>query len=179
MARNHKFFFDAERVPRARGPAAEKILMNFLETDVQGSDHICHDLMDDLVAIEDGSDDSREFIGNAHRVTIDNDGVLIEVLAGGDAKAPEATEDGADEASSGAVPSDAVPSGAVPSDAVPSDGASEAATAETSATGAGAVDPAASYRTGLKHFREVLEDWEAFILDDELDDESLLDDDFA
>ena len=126
MARNHKFFFDTDRTPRARGPAAEKTLMSFLETDVQGSDHVCRDLMDDLVAVEDGSDDQREFVGNAHRVTMDREGVALEPL-----------EEGA---------------------------------------GTG------SYRTGRKHFREVLEDWEAFILDDgtdDLADDSLLDDDFA
>lgn len=126
MARNHKFFFDADGTPRARGPAAEKTLMHFLEEDVQGSDHVCRDLMDDLIAIEDGSDDQREFVGNAHRVTMDREGVLVEPL-----------EEGAEHG---------------------------------------------SYRTGRKHFREVLEDWEAFILDDgtdDLADESLLDDDFV
>ena len=126
MGRNHKFFFDAERTPRARGPVAERTLMAFLETDVQGSDHVCRDLMDDLIAIEDGSDDQREFVGNAHRVTMDRDGVLVEPLD--------------------------------------------------------AADGRGSYRTARKHFREVLEDWEAFILDDgtdDLGDDSLLDDDFA
>jgi len=48
MARNLNLFFDADGYPRARGPASEKLLMAFLEEDVQGSDHICHDLMDDM-----------------------------------------------------------------------------------------------------------------------------------
>ena len=49
---------------------------------------------------------------------------------------------------------------------------------DAAAAGSGAADEA-SYRTGSKHFREVLEDWEAFILNDDLADDSLLDDDFA
>lgn len=121
MARNHKFFFDKEGNPKARGPAAEKMLMTFLETDVQGSDHICRDLMDDLTAIEDGSDDSREFTGNAHHVQISPDGVTLTQVIDGDAE--NATQ----------------------------------------------AEPA-TYRLVFKHFREVLEDWEAFILDDLLDD---------
>ncbi len=114
MARNHKFFFDQNGNPRARGPAAEKILMNFLEVDVQGSDHVCRDIMDDLTAIEDESDDSREFIGNAHHVVITPQGVTIQLNDGSESAEP--------------------------------------------------------YTVELKHFREVLEDWEAFILDDLLDD---------
>ncbi|MFK7857254.1 MAG: hypothetical protein AB8B64_00435 [Granulosicoccus sp.] len=93
--------------------------MAFLEVDVQGSDHICRDLMDDLVAIEDESDDSREFIGNAHTVTITPSGVVI-----------------------AANPSD-------------------------SSSGESADTP---HHVPLKHFREILEDWEAFILDDQIDD---------
>lgn len=96
--------------------------MNFLEVDVQGSDHICHDLLEDLTAIEDESDDSREFIGNAHSVTITADGVIITMQHG----------EGEDESE--------------------------------------AHEP---YTVALKHFREVLEDWEAFILDDQLDDPML------
>ena len=111
--------------PRARGPASEKVLMNFLEVDVQGSDHICHDLMEDLTAIEDESDDSREFIGNAHSVTITPDGVVIDSLHGNDVAGDSETE------------------------------------------------PDGPYTVALKHFREILEDWEAFILDDQLDDPML------
>lgn len=99
--------------------------MNFLEVDVQGSDHICHDLMEDITAIEDESDDSREFIGNAHSVTITPDGVVIDMLQGSRSEAegqPEFHE---------------------------------------------------PYTVALKHFREILEDWEAFILDDLLDDPML------
>ena len=146
MARNHKFFFDADRTPRARGPAAEKILMHFLETDVQGSDHVCHDLMDDLVAVEDGSDDQREFVGEVHRVTMDREGVVIETLPQGGDGAEAATGQATGQAPG--TPGEAMRGGTV-------------------------------YRTGRKHFREVLEDWEAFILDDELDDDSLDDDDFT
>ncbi len=93
--------------------------MTFLEVDVQGSDHICRDLMDDLTAIEDESDDLREFIGNAHTVTIQPDGVVIAAN-------------------------------------LPDSGATQTQ-----------PDP---YHVPLKHFREVLEDWEAFILDDQIDD---------
>ena len=125
MARNHNFFFDKDGSPRARGPASEKILMTFLEVDVQGSDHICHDLMEDLTAIEDESDDSREFIGNAHSVTITPDGVVIDRLQGNNVDGDSATE------------------------------------------------PDGPYTVALKHFREILEDWEAFILDDQLDDPML------
>ena len=109
--------------------------MTFLETDVQGSDHICRDLMDDLTAIEDGSDDSREFIGNAHQVVINTEGVILSPVA----SAPDAAE------------------------TTPEAGADSA--------------PADSYRIGLKHFREVLEDWEAFIMDDQVDD-SIVNDEY-
>lgn len=125
MARNHNFFFDQDGSPRARGPASEKVLMTFLEVDVQGSDHICHDLMEDLTAIEDESDDSREFIGNAHSVTITPDGVVIDRLHDGKLEGDD--ESAADQ----------------------------------------------PYTVPLKHFREILEDWEAFILDDQLDDPML------
>lgn len=110
MAKNLNFYFDNEGVPRARGPYSEKVLMAFLEADVQGSDHVLHDLMDDITAIEDGSAEDREFNGNAHSVTIITDGVTI-----------ESNIDGQDD----------------------------------------------EYKTGLKHFREILEDWEAFIMDDQ------------
>ena len=77
MSRNYKFYFDKSGSPCARGPAAEKPLMIFLELDVQGSDHICRDLMDDLTAVEDETADSREFIGNAHCINITATGVTI------------------------------------------------------------------------------------------------------
>ena len=138
--------------------------MTFLEVDVQGSDHVCRDLMDDLVAIEDGSDEQREFVGNAHRVSIDRQGVLIEPLAAR----------GTDEAA-GSAAGEGDPEGKA------SDGeaASAPSTPAAPSSTAGAASGTANYRTGLKHFREVLEDWEAFILDDELENDSLLDDDFA
>jgi len=114
--------------------------MAFLEADVQGSDHICHDLMDDLTAIEDESAESREFIGNAHSVVISSDGVTIECNMD-DVAAPERVSDDTQKIDSGkAGPEKADP-----------------------ATAAAPVQ----YKTGLKHFREVLEDWEAFILDDQ------------
>lgn len=114
MARNLKFYFDGAGVPCARGPLTEKVLMTFLETDVQGDDHICHDLMEDITAIEANAADSREFIGNAHSVTISQEGIVIE------AQNPKDESEESKE----------------------------------------------SYTTGLKHFREILEDWEAFILDE-------------
>lgn len=122
MARNHKFFFDTDGVPRARGPTSERLLMHFLENDVQNSDQVCHDLLEDLVAIEDGSDSSREFIGNAHALTLTPEGIELQPLV------------------------------------------------------EGRPDDNAGYRAGLKHFREVLEDWEAFILDDQMGDPLLEDD---
>lgn len=109
MAKNLKFFFDGDGVPRARGPVSEKVLMAFLETDVQGDDHICHDLMEDITAIEVSAATDREFNGNAHTVTISDTGITI-----------------------------------------------------TSQN----AEPVEIYETGLKHFREILEDWEAFILDE-------------
>ena len=110
MAKNLKFYFDNQGCPCARGPQTERVLMAFLEADVQGDDHICHDLMEDITAVEENAADSREFIGNAHTVTIENSGITI---------------------------------------------VSQSA------------HPAEIYATGLKHFREILEDWEAFILDDQ------------
>ena len=89
--------------------------MTFLEVDVQGSEYICHDLMEDITAIEDQSAELREFAGNAHTVEIKADGITIESLE---------------------------------------------------------ADPLETYTTGLKHFREILEDWEAFIVggEDDMDD---------
>ena len=109
--------------------------MTFLETDVQGSDHICHDLMDDLTAIEDGTDESREFIGNAHSVMLSGEGVVLQRL---DTEAGDVT---------GAPPSVSAPE----------------------------AEPI-RYEAPLKHFREILEDWEAFILNDQIDDQMLDDD---
>ena len=135
MARNHKFFFDNQGSPKARGPASEKVLMTFLEVDVQGSDHICRELMDDVTAIEDESDDLREFIGNAHTVTIAPSGVVIAANLP-DAGDPASTPAPASNAASSDVP----------------------------------MPLHQPYHVALKHFREVLEDWEAFILDDQIDD---------
>jgi len=119
MAKNLKFYFDNFGVPRARGPHSERLLMNFLESDVQGSDHICHDLMNDLTAIEDETAESREFIGNAHSVSITAEGVVINCNID---HAPDPNDSSAGET---------------------------------------------EYQTGLKHFREILADWEAFILDED------------
>ncbi len=151
MAKNLKLFFDRDGSPKARGPSSEKLLMAFLESDVQGSDHICHDLMDDITAIEDESADSREFIGNAHSVVITAEGVTIECNI--DDVAPEEgkTDDKKSE------------------DTAPDGGSGDSAGENKTA----ALNNELIYTTGLKHFREVLEDWEAFILNDQddLDDE--------
>jgi len=158
MARNHKFFFDQHGSPRARGPASEKMLMNFLEQDVQGSDHVCRDLMEDLTAIEDESDDSREFIGNAHAVVISPNGVTIS-SNDPDRHQPDPKLDTSALATS--------------SSAVKPASASDDLTTKDDHT----ADGADEYLVPLKHFREVLEDWEAFILDDQIDD-GLSDDDY-
>ncbi len=113
MARNVKFYFDDSGIPCARGPQTEKLLMAFLETDIQGDDHICHDLMEDIRAIEDGAAEGREFTGNAHSLDITNDTVTITCHA------REQEQD----------------------------------------------DTPETYTTSLRHFREIIEDWEAFILD--------------
>jgi len=147
MARNHKFFFDKDGSPKARGPASEKVLMTFLEVDVQGSDHICRDLMDDLTAVEDESDDSREFIGNAHTVTITPTEAII-VLNTPDVATNASTDTSTDTSTD--VTQDSVTG------------------AKTEAASNLTIDSA--YHVPLKHFREILEDWEAFILDDQLDD---------
>jgi len=79
-------------------------------------EYVCHDLMEDITAIEDESAEQREFSGNAHSVEIKADGIIIQSLE---------------------------------------------------------TDPLETYTTGLKHFREILEDWEAFILggDDDMDED--------
>ena len=141
MSRNYKFYFDKSGTPCARGPAAEKPLMIFLELDVQGSDHICRDLMDDLTAVEDESADSREFIGNAHCINITPSGVTI---------------------SENPPSLDAEPIVASLSDSTPTQ-SNEPVQAQTP------VLDIPSFEVGLKRFREVLEDWEAFILDDQID----------
>lgn len=145
MARNHKFYFDRDGTPRARGPTAERVLMSFLETDVQGSDHVCRDLMDDLEAVEDGTDDVREFTGNAHTVTLRKEGVTIAATPSGQRAGTDAGTD------------------------VGTDAGTDAGDAANAGTGGGSApgsDPDGIYRAAPKHFREVLEDWEAFILDD-------------
>jgi len=116
MARNLKFFFDESGSPCARGPQSEKLLMNFLETDIQGDDHICHDLMEDLDAVNSGAAAQREFTGNAHTVVMLPDGITIE------------------------------------SNVMDDDAAGD--------------DAVTQYKTSLRHFREIVEDWEAFILDE-------------
>lgn len=135
MARNLKFFFDKDGTPRARGPGSERLLMSFLETDVQGSDFVCHDLMDDITAIEDASSDRREFIGNAHTVTMTSRKVVIRAQ---ECTAADSAEAMIDE-SGGEPDADNLPE----------------------------HSDATTYVTALKHFREILEDWEAFILDDQ------------
>jgi hypothetical protein len=154
MARNLNLFFDSNGAPRARGPSSEKILMAFLETDVQGSDHICHDLMEDLTAIEDNYADSREFVGNAHSVVMTAEGVTIECII------DDVADDEGDD-------------NTVNNDSENSDEnknvANKVETSEkqtTSSSTNSAAEPK-QYKTALKHFREVLEDWEAFILDDQ------------
>ncbi len=135
MAKNLNFYFDNNGVPRARGKHSEKLLMSFLETDVQGSEYICQDLMNDLAAVEDESADSREFIGNAHRVNITPDGVVI-------------TSNIEDDVADAQSPT--------------------AAAAENIAPPVAGQEPdAREYITSLKHFREIMEDWEAFILDEQ------------
>lgn len=109
MARNLNFYYNEYGSPCARGPRTERVLMSFLETDVQGDDHICHDLMEDITAVEEREGEAREFIGNAHVVRIFKDGITIETQH---------------------------------------------------------TDPPEYYETGLKHFREILEDWENFILEE-------------
>lgn len=129
--------------------------MAFLEADVQGSDHICHNIMDDITAIEDESAESREFVGNAHSVVITADGVTI-----------ECTIDDPDEA-----PSDQQTEGKSADDSAANTKTSGTETAKNDASAPASTKLAENsptqYQTGLKHFREVLEDWEAFILDDQ------------
>ena len=154
MARNLNLFFDSNGSPRARGPSSEKLLMAFLEEDVQGSDHICHDLMDDITAIEDESSESREFIGNAHSVVMTAEGVTIEFVYDDDETIKDDfVADAADERPTSAQ-------------TVPENPKNATAGASKPTLGA-AVPDEKTYQTGLKHFREVLEDWEAFILDDQ------------
>nr|WP_271981535.1 hypothetical protein [Granulosicoccus sp.] len=150
MSRNYKFYFDKSGSPCARGPAAEKPLMIFLELDVQGSDHICRDLMDDLTAVEDETADSREFIGNAHCINITATGVTIR---------------------ENLPPADAEPVIASAIESTPTQ-----STVAMKEAAVGLDNP--TFEVGLKRFREVLEDWEAFILDDQIDD-TLSEDDYS
>jgi len=130
MARNLKFYFDEQGSPCARGPQSEQMLMTFLETDVQGDDHICHDLMEDILAIESDAKETREFTGNAHTVTMKHDEISIEC---------HAMDDDSD------------------SDDSETSGKTEKTDKKTAPQ---------NYTTSLRHFREIVEDWEAFILDD-------------
>lgn len=127
--------------------------MTFLETDVQGSDHLCHDLLEDLTAVESGAVESREFIGNAHAVTISSSGITIDCLAQQDA------EDAQDGKANAADPASADTHTTNAEDPTKQDRTNQEQTKYANAEH--------QYATGLKHFREVLEDWEAFILDDQ------------
>jgi len=127
MAKNLKFYFDDQGSPCARGPQSEQLLMTFLETDVQGDDHICHDLMEDILAIESDAEETREFTGNAHTVAMKHDEITIECHA-------------IDDDSNSSVSVDP--------------------------TQKDKNDNPLTYTTSLRHFREIVEDWEAFILDD-------------
>jgi len=128
MAKNHKFYFDEDGVPCARGPLTEKLLMSFLETDVQGDDSICHDLMEDIRAVESNAAQEREFIGNAHTATITKDNVHIVCHA---IEGSHCDDSNSEEPKT--------------NDSTPEE---------------------ADFTTSLRHFREVVEDWEAFILDE-------------
>jgi len=132
MAKNLKFYFDDQGSPCARGPQSEQLLMAFLETDVQGDDHICHDLMEDILAIESDAKETREFIGNAHTVAMKHEEISIECHA------------------------------------MDHDTESDDATNPTQKDN---NDNPLTYTTSLRHFREIVEDWEAFILDDRGTDE--------
>jgi len=94
--------------------------MTFLETDIQGDDHVCHDLMEDLDAVDSGAAEQREFNGNAHTVSIVADGITIQCTVLDDEAGSEAAGEVKDK----------------------------------------------EYKTSLRHFREIVEDWEAFILDE-------------
>lgn len=121
--------------------------MSFLESDVQGSEYICHDLMNDINAVEDGSVNSREFIGNAHSVQITANGVVIasnidDLAAPEDQGESRGEDQGEDQGEN--------------------QGESRGEGDAHSDTGI-----ESEYQTTLKHFSEVLADWEAFILDEE------------
>ncbi len=109
MAKNLKFFLDDSGQVCARGPQTESVLLDFLERDVRDNDHVCHDLLQDILAVQSEAAESREFETEHHVVGISSDSITL------------ATKDSAANA---------------------------------------------SYQTGLKHFREIIEDWEAFILDE-------------
>jgi len=156
MAKNLNFYFDNNGVPRARGKHSEKLLMSFLESDVQGSEYICHDLMNDITAIEDESVDSREFIGNAHCVTITAKGVTIASNIDDTATSEQRSSDGQQASGS--------------SGNLGSSGSSGSSGEDN--THRHAEEQSGEYSTSLKHFQEILADWEAFILDehDPIDD---------
>ena len=84
--------------------------------------------MNDITAVEEGSVESREFIGNAHSVNITADGIVIASNIDGEGEGEEGNTKGDAHADTGIE---------------------------------------SEYRTTLKHFSEVLADWEAFILDEE------------
>ena len=109
--------------------------------------------MEDLTAIEDNYADSREFIGNAHSVVITSDGVTIECII-------DDIDD--DENNTDAAGNDATKAETNKADTK----TVESNKQETSNSASNTTEPK-QYKTALKHFREVLEDWEAFILDDQ------------
>jgi len=77
MPKQLNFYRDDNDMACARGPVDEQLLSVFLETDIQEDTLILQRILDDLWAVQNGHDDSREFSGNAHSVLMTPDKVTI------------------------------------------------------------------------------------------------------
>lgn len=87
-----EFYWDDAGDPRARAPrAAEKVheegtarqagaarLAAFLESDVQGSDVFAREILEGVERVASGDLDGWESTGNAHTLTVNRSGALLE-----------------------------------------------------------------------------------------------------
>lgn len=72
-----QFYWDSEGTPRAQCDPPGSTVADFLESDVQGSLELAHEILRALDRIDSGAIDSWEVTGNAHTLTLSKKGVAI------------------------------------------------------------------------------------------------------
>ncbi|HKV07388.1 MAG TPA: YacL family protein [Thermoanaerobaculia bacterium] len=73
-----QFYWDSEGTPRAQCDPPGSTVADFLESDVQGSLELAHEILRALDRIDAGTIDSWEVTGNAHTLTLSKQGVAIQ-----------------------------------------------------------------------------------------------------